>query len=404
MNLTLSSSTYYKSVAFYECDEYFKLVDNNSTTCLADGQWSTLPVCIRVGCPEPPPVLNSTRLPEITVFPINITLNYSCVVGYYWYSGNLSRVCLKNGTWTGQAPYCNLVDCNTPPLIQDGGRNITNTTWPTKIYYYCDQYFILENQNYSQCQPNFTWSEAPRCKRTHCPPLPDVNLTTRIDHGTRVGENITFDCVTGYNLTGGTFVRECLQTGQWSGSPPVCMKVNCGFPEKVQNATINWHNFLYNDTIRWDCDEGYQRKIGDHEYTCLANAEWSGQALVCERISCGDPGTTGNGTRKFKDFLYQSIVDYECYPGFTNITGYLSIECKSNKTWTYAGAICDRDKCPEPPVVHNSSRMGSFFYNDTITYECDTGYELVKGNLSRQCILVNETLMWNGTTPYCHSK
>ncbi|CAD5125275.1 DgyrCDS13521 [Dimorphilus gyrociliatus] len=401
VNLTISLHTFYQAVATYYCNRYFSLVNSSTTTCLANGSWSTLPSCKRVECPEPPPVINSTRLPVTQIFPLNITITYSCVLGYYWFSGNLSRTCLDNGTWTGEAPTCPIVDCKSPPTINNGGRNFTMTKYEDRADYFCDQYFVIAKHNFSTCQANFTWSEKPHCVRTHCPPLPDVNLTTRIDYGTKIGENTTFDCVTGYNLTGGTFVRTCLDTGLWTGAPPVCLRLNCGFPEKVDNATINWHNFLYNDTIRWDCDEGYQRKSGDHEHTCLASALWSGETLVCERISCGDPGTTGNGTRRYTNFLYQGVVNYECHPGFTNVTGFLSLECESNKTWSHPSAVCDRDTCSDPPTIYNSTRKGSFYYNDTIVYECDTGYELTSGNLSLQCILVNDSLIWNAPWPVC---
>lgn len=54
-------------------------------------------------------------------------------------------------------------------------------------------------------------------------------VLTAPDHGNMTGDSFTFkdtvefDCDKGYLLTGSA-VRECLNTGKWDGTPPVCKR------------------------------------------------------------------------------------------------------------------------------------------------------------------------------------
>ena len=55
-------------------------------------------------------------------------------------------------------------------------------------------------------------------------------VLTAPDHGNMTGDSFTFKdtvefgCDKGYLLTGSA-VRECLNTGKWDGTPPVCKRM-----------------------------------------------------------------------------------------------------------------------------------------------------------------------------------
>jgi len=58
-----------------------------------------------------------------------------------------------------------------------------------------------------------------------CDALPAVQYTeiTNAIPSVYVYTNLTiYDCVLGYELTGGNFTRQCTETSEWSGVQPNC--------------------------------------------------------------------------------------------------------------------------------------------------------------------------------------
>ena len=62
-------------------------------------------------------------------------------------------------------------------------------------------------------------------------------------------------------------------------------------------------------------------------------------------------------------------------------------------------------ECVPPPLPANShvtnTIPATYVYQDTVTYDCDVGYELSGGDTIRTC---TETSYWNNVEPNCTSK
>lgn len=53
---------------------------------------------------------------------------------------------------------------------------------------------------------------------------------------------------------------------------------------------------------------------------------------------------------------------------------------------------------PEFGIFVNISSMNGSRYADVVEYECNYGFELLSGNLTRHCL---STRLWSGGTPNC---
>jgi hypothetical protein len=97
------------SSARYSCDTGYKLTGTETRDCLANGTWSgSAPTCPLVDCgPLAKPDNGAVDAPVTTY---NSTATYSCpTTGYVLSGGNETRNCQASGTWSGTAPTCVLL-------------------------------------------------------------------------------------------------------------------------------------------------------------------------------------------------------------------------------------------------------------------------------------------------------
>ena len=76
---TITANTFYKRIFFY----FFLVV-----TCIPDV------------------VADSTKSPELAEHDYNTAVTYTCNTGYELTSGDLTRTCHADGSWTGTTPVC----------------------------------------------------------------------------------------------------------------------------------------------------------------------------------------------------------------------------------------------------------------------------------------------------------
>ena len=67
------------------------------------------------------------------------------------------------------------------------------------------------------------------------PSVPNTNVTSNLTG--EYQESVAYECKEGYRSIEGTTVRECQDDKQWSGSALVCEEITCGVPTSVENAT-----------------------------------------------------------------------------------------------------------------------------------------------------------------------
>nr|XP_022334695.1 CUB and sushi domain-containing protein 3-like [Crassostrea virginica] len=97
----------------YTCKSNHSLVSGNLTrTCLDNGSWDgKQPVCR--SCAEFSYNTNTTNSDTAAVqrYVVDKTITFTCKRNHRLVSGNLTRVCLENGFWSGKEPVCKICTC-----------------------------------------------------------------------------------------------------------------------------------------------------------------------------------------------------------------------------------------------------------------------------------------------------
>ena len=57
--------------------------------------------------------------------------------------------------------------------------------------------------------------------------------------------------------------------------------------------------------------------------------------------------------------------------------------------------------CGDPGDGLNADKYGGYFYEDWVTYQCHTGYEMTSGDPVLHCRVTGS---WSGVRPNCTSK
>ncbi|XP_068228821.1 sushi, von Willebrand factor type A, EGF and pentraxin domain-containing protein 1-like isoform X2 [Palaemon carinicauda] len=382
----------YGSTASYSCEEGYDLRGGEYQVCEADGRWSgAAPVCEESLCTDPPYIPYGTSIMDDTGYPYVATFsclpgynltgvdriecrkgrwqefnttcepvecckpevpiygkvtahtfyfgsiaNYSCIHGYML-MGNRHIECTENGTWQGDLPICQPVDCGTPEDPQNGQIEISLTELGSEVLYYCDEGYQLFGNDSRICTANATWSgDSPQCHRVDCGALtpPEKGLVMGV--GTKFGEKVKFACEKGYEIEGEA-QAECLATGNWSAAMPTCKPVSCGDPPSPPNTqpiiSSPTENFVFKDRLRYKCQDGHFAR-GDLSIKCLHNGEWSKFQGQCSRISCGRPKINMDGAIILgRSFYYRDRVFYRC-PSGTFANGSTMLTCKGDGSWS----------------------------------------------------------------------
>ncbi|KAM8860986.1 inactive serine protease PAMR1 isoform 1-T1 [Synchiropus picturatus] len=124
----------------------------------------------------------------------------------------------------------NVVGCHRPPVPTHGSTEGLFHHSGARVYFHCDSGFELQGFSSAICLSDGTWSApAPQCvpleRFCSLPPKP-----THGDHFLVYGPNdvliaLQYLCYQPYELSGSS-QRTCLSNNTWSGTPPVCTKVN----------------------------------------------------------------------------------------------------------------------------------------------------------------------------------
>jgi len=184
-----------------------------------------------------PPFLTQARLTvEInSSYPIGTLLPYECNAGYERIgSDNLARCVLdgEEGKWH-LGINCWPVSCGDPGEIENGVRTGENWTHPNAVQYTCNKGYVIS-----------------------------TNITP--------------------------YVRHCQASRRWSGMLPSCLVVNCSAPDSLSHGSVMYHDVTYGSKVIYDC--GLTRKIqGNSERECLQNGDWSGSTPSCVEIECDVP-------------------------------------------------------------------------------------------------------------------
>ncbi|XP_065189460.1 sushi, von Willebrand factor type A, EGF and pentraxin domain-containing protein 1-like [Sycon ciliatum] len=403
------SGNMYQDVHTFECIRGYAWALSTATLsimCAHDGTWSAVaPDCTRVACPQLTSVARGLWNSDQGVFEDVVT--GQCDSGYELVSGNWSRSCQSDGTWSGTDPTCARVKCPSVPVVSNGGteRNQGNS-FGDEVVFYCDAGYDFGSQpRMLTCQANMTWSSSfPTCLRVTCPSPPDIVYssagsgddedddatglpvsTASFDYGHVYiyGHVYSYVCDVGHYLIGANNTT-CSQTHNWTNPPPTCHAVECNvssLPTVSNGNHSRAHTpvLQYNESIVWSCDQGYELQTtnttaagpGSGIQQCTHNTNrpgyFSGATPRCERVACPVYVTVANAVTAplQTDYRYEDTVSITCAVGHEVKLGITSLiaTCLSSGNWSHNVAACTIIDCGPIPTVPFADPQGNLSTN-----------------------------------------
>ncbi|GFR58360.1 sushi, von Willebrand factor type A, EGF and pentraxin domain-containing protein 1 [Elysia marginata] len=392
-------ATSLKAEAKYECQDEAAVQEgsNSTSTCQENGEWSPPSIqCLAVPCGSAPSVPNSSVTYKLTD-EREFDAVYTCDNGYVFFSSSTKLLCdLRNNIWRFDGDNnikCVGISCGAAPsvnhsIVVESGRN-----FPAQASYTCDAGYMLSSSvSIKTCNEDGSWStDDVTCDRAMCStPTPPryavlsqgVTLQERYDHG----DNVTFICQDGHlaapassldspRMSNGNLT--CLD-GNWTIIEPDVLCIACNIPPVVTYAT--WEIPKEQPTrVVYTCDAGYNiTRDNINTLDCLETESpgvWFGNGEVrCERVDCGNPPLTDNGTVSTEGTKYNDTATYTCNFGYRAAAGDSERKCSSHGTWSGSELECEVWNCEPPPDVANSTvHYTSLTFNSTALYTCDAG-------------------------------
>lgn len=307
--------------------------------------------------------------------------------------------------------YNTVIDCGRVPVILKGEVKYVNssTFLDSIVNYTCSYGFRVSGVKTRVCKDDGKWSESsPKCEEIRCVP-PEVPKNSSVvysgnDRSTsesfKVGSTVQYRCSVGH-IVRGESLRTCESHGSWSGDPPVCAFVDCGFPYVVANGRwlLTTNTTHYGSTVEYECVNNYKIS-GSARRLCLENGTWSSHAPVCEVINCGQPPVKDDKTLvEGNSFFVGEKVHYSCQYGYELVGEEIRI-CDSNAQWSHEIPHCRIVDCGRPPVLPNGRGYllnSTTTYDSVIEYHCMSEFKLI-GDPIRRCLATGS---WSGSLPRC---
>ncbi|XP_037088646.1 P-selectin-like, partial [Pollicipes pollicipes] len=302
--------------ALFTCAAGHRLIGSAAITCQLGGTWSApTPLCRLIDCGQPPEPEHGTRqLHGGTLFGENAA--FRCDPDYLL-MGSESRTCQENGLWSGEETICQPIDCGEPEVPADSYVTGYDFHAGSEVEYHCNDGFLRIGEKTSVCRSDGSWSGQPPlcqfvdCGRTLAPLRGEVQYVTG---ETYLGSELEYSCSRSYQLVGER-TRLCQEDGAWSGAAPTCVEIRCEPPDRPQNSVLSFSgndgrrqkakhilaNLPYRETYRvtasvtYKCKPGY-KVVGDATRSCRATGGWSGLPPSCVYVDCGAPDPLPSGT------------------------------------------------------------------------------------------------------------
>ncbi|KAK9499776.1 hypothetical protein O3M35_002748 [Rhynocoris fuscipes] len=185
---------------------------------------------------------------------------------------------------------------------------------------------------------NFICQHQPKaCGKPEQPPN-----STMISENFDVGATVQYSCDEGHVLVGPA-TRVCLPTGFYNEFPPVCKKVECGYPADIINGGYTLLNGTvgYLSHVLYHCNEGYKMS-GRAHLICDLDERWDGPPPRCQPILCGEPPVVTNGDMFLSNnvTIAGTVVEYSCISKKYKLIGPKQITCLDNGKYDKPPPVC----------------------------------------------------------------
>ena len=385
-----------------QCDPGTRLEGAAVITCTESLEWShPPPVCVPVTCPPPPPLQHGTVRGSARRF--GDTISHQCQPGHTLL-GSRVRLCTGDGDWSGSPPVCASITCPGLPHIPHGATDIELRVPGEKARFRCDLGWSLRGVNNITCNSDGNWNgDLPSCEPTLCNAeqmKTNASLLTERQDSYSVRSELLFACPESLILAGHERLT-CLPTGLWDSEPPVCIKPECSEIIPVNNGIVFGMITSANGTeVNFSCDNGYY-KISNSNVECSLDKDWEGTVPVCSRYQCPALPPTPHGTHQLKPRAGGSyMAEYSCDAQY-QVVGERSLSCRADSQWSSPPPHCHLAFCPPlPDIPKMVIRQRLVTLEDTATFSCQTGFELV-GEPFVKCLSNGK---WESSLPMCKPK
>lgn len=406
-SVSTPTGTTYGQPANYACNTCFDTTDTTTLTCAAGGSWSgSAPICGRKSCGAVPLVDDATFVATNDALCESV-VTYTCGDCFSMVSGDASRTCQNDRSWSGTAPVCQPVVCGSEPTTVPNAHftRTDDNNCDSAANYTCDSCYDFRNDEYTSltCDDEGTWSgTTPICDRVACSDPSVANATyTRSDEN-YCGSVASFTCNSCYQFTTSSGSSQtCMQNGAWFGTVACDLK-SCGDPPTVVHGTPGSDDPVdCGSSVTYTCESSCYTMSGSSTLSCENTAggtTWSAAPPNCNIESCDTPPTVDFATPDTTDPVdCGSSVTYTCQTGYDETTGDPSVICNDSNVWEAHRPNCAIHDCDTPPhVSHTRVSYPGTTYESTATYHCLEGYSPT-GDYPVTCGVST----WEGTTPTC---
>uniref|UniRef100_A0A8C6T2X8 E-selectin n=1 Tax=Neogobius melanostomus TaxID=47308 RepID=A0A8C6T2X8_9GOBI len=415
----------YRSTCAFECDEGYVLSTPQSDTlfCKPTGQWNaTQPFCTAVQCPalsEQRNLIITCEDTGNTRFSFGKSCSFSCATGFSLVGPN-TITCTSSAEWSDSMPFCDAVQCSPLQNLEHGvidcGDNPGTFSYENTCRFKCLPGYELVGASEVTCTSESKWSDSlPHCAVIQCQELSDPQWgSVRCSHPLgpfSYRSTCAFECDEGYVLsTPQSDTLFCKPTGQWNATQPFCTAVQCPALSEQRNLIITCEDtgnttFSFGKSCSFSCATGFSL-VGPNTITCTSSAEWSDNMPFCDAVQCSPLQNPEHGVIDCEDnpgtFSYENTCSFKCLPGY-ELVGASEVTCTSESKWSDSLPHCAAVHCPAIPEMENTivscegDANTQFSYGNSCSFSCPAGYRLM-GTKTLKCTASAE---WSGSPPHC---
>ncbi|NWH60294.1 CFAH factor, partial [Geococcyx californianus] len=377
----------------------FKALTGRTTSECTKNGWVPDPACVEKPCDYP--VIENGELNAYleyyrhSYFPMRFgqRIQYKCHRGYSAPRRYGVDIVCSEGGWTPE-PKC-LKNCEAG-YLENGSFLRARKGFYTqgeRLAYVCHEDYYPEHQGGEVTCTNGDWLPPPRCiRKSECKKINFGNGYFMSKESTfDFQDEVKYSCHSGFVTAKGQEIEtiQCREDG-WTPLPK-CIKSCKKLYWKILNYHANKTMFMPEDTIEYECPEGYQ--TANHMPTgttrCGIDGEWS-PAPQCLAIEC-EMLTLPNGDFSPKEGKYQNgaVVKFTCASNYVRV-GPASTQCYYFG-WFPSPPVCKANAtdCGPPPQITNGSIVGGsakqYRHGDRKRFECNNAFKLV-GSKEIECV------------------
>ncbi|XP_065195313.1 sushi, von Willebrand factor type A, EGF and pentraxin domain-containing protein 1-like [Sycon ciliatum] len=303
-------------------------------------------------------------------------------------------LCVCNETDLSTFCQSTIKSCTDPGTPENGTRSsLPRLDFGTVANFSCNTGYTLRGNVSITCTSQGWSAPVPNCDL--CADLGAPANGSRTLEGGDVNETVTYTCDKGFTLVGEPDAT-CTRQGNWTSSLPTCKVVTCEDPGTPRNGSRKVDRTEYNGTVVYNCDEGFAL-VGQGVAVCMEDGNWTSLTPTCVGVVCPSPGTPTDGSQDLDGLEYQDSATYSCDTGFS-LVGQTTAVCTQHGNWSSQVPTCKGVVCPSPGTPTDGSQdLDGLEYQDSATYSCDTGFSLV-GQTTAVCTQHGN---WSSQVPTC---